>query len=140
MLCGGWSGAPELLPESKMESFVRPPKTLPRSIGHRAEWVQACKDGKPEDAKAGFAYFRPLHTEAPARRQPRHASAEADRVGREKDASEERAGSRRPYPQTLPRRIWHLDFMPAGASLIKCLDGWKNEFKFKFTVRRASRR
>jgi len=63
MLCGGWSGAPELLPESKMESFVRPPKTLPRSIGHRAEWVQACKDGKPEDAKAGFAYSGP-YTEA----------------------------------------------------------------------------
>ena len=63
MLCGGWSGAPELLPESRMLSFVRPPKTLPRSIGHRAEWVQACKDRKPENAKAGFAYSGP-YTEA----------------------------------------------------------------------------
>ena len=59
MLCGGWSGAPELLPESRMASFVRPPKTIPRSIGHRAEWVQACKDRKPQDAKAGFAYSGP---------------------------------------------------------------------------------
>ena len=56
MLCGGWSGAPRLVPESKMTDFKRPEKTIPRSIGHRAEWIQACKDGKPEDAKAGFAY------------------------------------------------------------------------------------
>jgi predicted dehydrogenase len=63
MLCGGWCGAPELLPESRMKNFVRPPKTLPRSIGHRAEWVQACKDGKPQDSKAGFAYSGP-YTEA----------------------------------------------------------------------------
>ncbi len=34
-----------------------------RSIGHRAEWVQACKDRKPQDAKAGFDYSGPF-TEA----------------------------------------------------------------------------
>jgi len=34
-----------------------------RSIGHRAEWIQACKDNKPEDARAGFAYSGPF-TEA----------------------------------------------------------------------------
>jgi predicted dehydrogenase len=63
MLCGGWSGAPRLLPESKMKDFQPPPKTLPRSIGHRAEWIQACKDGNPAGAKAGFAYSGPF-TEA----------------------------------------------------------------------------
>ena len=42
----------------------RPPKpTIPRSIGHRPEWIKACKDHKPEDAKAGFAYSGPF-TEA----------------------------------------------------------------------------
>jgi hypothetical protein len=46
-----------------MKDFQPPPKTIPRSIGHRAEWIQACKDGKPEDAKAGFAYSGPF-TEA----------------------------------------------------------------------------
>jgi hypothetical protein len=56
MLCGGWSGTPRLVPESKMKEFQLPPKTIPRSIGHRAEWIQACKDCKPEDAKAGFEY------------------------------------------------------------------------------------
>jgi predicted dehydrogenase len=63
MLCGGWSGPPRLVPESKMQDFQRPPKSIPRSIGHRAEWILACKEGKPEDAKAGFAYSGPF-TEA----------------------------------------------------------------------------
>jgi predicted dehydrogenase len=63
ILCGGWSGTPRLVPESLMKDFQPPPKTIPRSAGHRAEWIQACKDGKPEDAKAGFAYSGPF-TEA----------------------------------------------------------------------------
>jgi predicted dehydrogenase len=63
MLCGGWAGPPRLVPEGRMRDFQRPPKSLPRSIGHRAEWVKACKDRKPEDSKAGFAYSGP-YTEA----------------------------------------------------------------------------
>ena len=63
MLCGGWSGAPRLFPAKRREDFQAPPKTIPRSIGHRPEWIQACKDKKPEDAKAGFAYSGPF-TEA----------------------------------------------------------------------------
>ncbi len=63
MFCGGWSGAPRLFPASRREAFQLPPKTIPRSIGHRAEWIQACKDRKPDEAKAGFAYSGPF-TEA----------------------------------------------------------------------------
>ncbi len=63
MLCGGWSGAPRLFPDTRRASFSLPTKTIPRSIGHRAEWIQACKDRKPGDAKAGFAYSGPF-TEA----------------------------------------------------------------------------
>ena len=63
ILCGGWSEPPRLLPESKMRDYVRPAKTIPRSIGHRAEWIQACKQKRPEDAKAGFDYSGPF-TEA----------------------------------------------------------------------------
>jgi len=63
MLCGGWAGAPRLLPESRMQAYERPPKSIPRSIEHRAEWVRACKLRKPEEAKAGFAYSGP-YTEA----------------------------------------------------------------------------
>jgi len=63
ILCGGWSGTPRLVPETAMQSFVPPQKTIPRSPGHRQEWVQACIAGRPEDAKAGFWYSAPF-TEA----------------------------------------------------------------------------
>jgi hypothetical protein len=59
LLAGGWSGTPRLIPESRMKNFQMPAKTIPRSIGHHAEWIQACQDRKPEDAKAGFAYSGP---------------------------------------------------------------------------------
>lgn len=59
LLAGGWAGAPRLIPESRMKDFQMPPKTIPRSIGHHAEWIQACREHKPEDSKAGFAYSGP---------------------------------------------------------------------------------
>ena len=63
MVCGGWSGAPRLFPESLRAGFEPPPKTIARSPGHRIEWVKACRANRPEDAMAGFAYSGPF-TEA----------------------------------------------------------------------------
>jgi hypothetical protein len=63
MVCGGWSGAPRLFPAKRRSEFQLPPKTIPRSPGHRDEWVRACKAKQPEEAKAGFAYSGP-YTEA----------------------------------------------------------------------------
>ena len=64
MVCGGWSGAPRLFPAARRREFEEPAKRIPRSPrGHRQEWVRACKDDKPEDAKAGFDYSGPF-TEA----------------------------------------------------------------------------
>jgi len=63
MLCGGWSGPPRLIPESRMKEYPQPAKTLPRSIGHRQEWIKACKDNNPKGALAGFDYSGPF-TEA----------------------------------------------------------------------------
>jgi len=63
MVCGGWSGPPTLYPEARRSEFRPPAPSIPRSIGHRPEWIKACKDHKPEDAKAGFAYSGPF-TEA----------------------------------------------------------------------------
>ncbi|MGD0091231.1 MAG: Gfo/Idh/MocA family oxidoreductase [Planctomycetota bacterium] len=59
IFCEGWAGMPRLFPKTLRSGFQPPPKTIPRSIGHRAEWVKACKDHKPEDSKAGFAYSGP---------------------------------------------------------------------------------
>ncbi len=63
ILCGGWAGAPRLIPESRMKEYKKPEKTLPRSPGHHQEWIEACKAGKPEMAMAGFWYSGPF-TEA----------------------------------------------------------------------------
>lgn len=38
-----------------------PAKTIPRcTVGHRKEWILACKSGRPEDAKSGFWYSAPF--------------------------------------------------------------------------------
>ncbi|MBM4020201.1 MAG: Gfo/Idh/MocA family oxidoreductase [Planctomycetes bacterium] len=39
-----------LIPESRMKDYGRPPKVLPRSVGHFKEWVDACRGGPPPGA------------------------------------------------------------------------------------------
>jgi predicted dehydrogenase len=60
LLGGSHAGTPRVIPEAKRREYGRPPKTLPRSPGHHEEWIQACKAGKPEDAKSGFWYAGPF--------------------------------------------------------------------------------
>ena len=56
MLVSGWGGhSPRLIPSAKMRAYPRPPKTLPRSIGHHEEWIKACKDGSPTESSFDFA-------------------------------------------------------------------------------------
>jgi predicted dehydrogenase len=56
ILVRGWGGeSPRLIPDSKHREFKYPAKTLPRSIGHHNEWVQACKQGTPTASHFGFA-------------------------------------------------------------------------------------
>jgi predicted dehydrogenase len=40
-------GRHQLLPESQYADFRRPAPSIPESIGHHAEWILACKTGKP---------------------------------------------------------------------------------------------
>jgi predicted dehydrogenase len=49
ILCQFTGTHPHLIPESKMNSFTPPPRTLPRSPGNEREWLDACKggNGKP---------------------------------------------------------------------------------------------
>lgn len=63
MLVTGWGGEhPRLLPESLHAGYQRPPKTLPRSIGHHQEWIAACK-GEGGAPWSNFDFAGPL-TEA----------------------------------------------------------------------------
>jgi len=59
ILCGSHgANSLRILPEKRMQEYERPPKTLPRSIGHHKEWIEACKDGEP--AGANFDYGGPM--------------------------------------------------------------------------------
>ncbi len=44
-----------LLPEKDFAGFERPPATIPRSPGHHAEWIEACKTGKPTSADFNYS-------------------------------------------------------------------------------------
>ena len=50
-----------LLPEEKFAKFSPPAPTIPKSLGHHAEWIHACKTGAP--TTCNFGYSGPL-TEA----------------------------------------------------------------------------
>jgi predicted dehydrogenase len=44
-----------LLPEAVFRGFVRPKESIPRSLGHHAEWIHACKTGAPTTCNFQYA-------------------------------------------------------------------------------------
>ncbi len=44
-----------LLPEKDFRDFVRPKPSIPKSIGHHAEWILACKTGSPTTCNFEYA-------------------------------------------------------------------------------------
>jgi predicted dehydrogenase len=62
MLVTGWGGEhPRLIPERRNQQYKKPAPTLPRSIGHHKEWIEACKTGSA--TRSNFDFAGPL-TEA----------------------------------------------------------------------------
>ncbi len=55
ILCGFSGENPRLIPEAKMRAFQPPAKTLPRSIGHYREWIEAAK-GAQQAPAANFEF------------------------------------------------------------------------------------
>jgi hypothetical protein len=56
ILCGFTGDNPTLIPESRRKAYEPPPKTLPRSIGHDREWIEACKGSRnAPGASFGFS-------------------------------------------------------------------------------------
>jgi predicted dehydrogenase len=43
-----------LLPEKEFADFERPKPTIAKSLGHHAEWIEACKTGKPTTCHFGY--------------------------------------------------------------------------------------
>jgi predicted dehydrogenase len=44
-----------LLPEATFKDFTPPPPSIPKSIGHHAEWIHAAKNGAPTTCHFGYA-------------------------------------------------------------------------------------
>jgi hypothetical protein len=44
-----------LLPEKRFADFQPPEPTIPKSIGHHAEWIRACKTGSPTTCNFEYA-------------------------------------------------------------------------------------
>ncbi len=79
-------GKHTLLPEKDFAGFQRPPQTIPASVGHHQEWINACKTGGA--TTCNFAYSGPLTI-------ANHLGNVAYRAGRkvEWDAKKFRAGN-----------------------------------------------
>jgi predicted dehydrogenase len=58
LMHGAYGTSPRLVPESAMQAYKRPPKTIPRSPGIMEEWIQAIKEGKK--STTDFSYSGPL--------------------------------------------------------------------------------
>ena len=54
MLLAGYTSH-KLLPEDKFADYQRPEPSIPKSIGHYKEWVEACKTGGPTTCHFGYA-------------------------------------------------------------------------------------
>ena len=54
LMCGTYARNPRLVPETKMQEYTRPEKTIPRSPGIQAEWIEAIKAG--QKSTTDFAY------------------------------------------------------------------------------------
>jgi len=61
LMCGTYGENPRIVPETKMQEYTRPAKTIPRSKGIREEWIEAIKKGTK--STTDFSYSGPL-TEA----------------------------------------------------------------------------
>ncbi len=55
IMCGCYGSNPRLIPEKKMKAFKVPEKTILRSPGIHAEWIQACKAGSQATSNFGYA-------------------------------------------------------------------------------------
>ena len=56
LMCGVYGDSPRLIPETAMQAFQRPSKTLPRpKLSHEMDWVKAAKAGTQPGAHFGYS-------------------------------------------------------------------------------------
>lgn len=60
IMCGVYGNSPRLIPETEMQAYKQPAKTIPRiKGGHYQNWIQAIKEDRK--ASADFSYSGPLN-------------------------------------------------------------------------------
>jgi hypothetical protein len=97
-------GKHQLLPEKTFQGFKRPEPFIPKSIGHYAEWVQACKTGSPTTCNFEYAGWL---TEA------NHLGNVAYRAGQKLEWNAEAMKATNcpaadPFIKRVPRKGWEL--------------------------------
>ena len=97
-------GKHKLLPEDKFKDFQRPTPTIPKSIGHHAEWIRACKTGEPTTCNFEYAGWL---TEA------NHLGNVAYRTGKKlqwdaKNLRATNAPEAEPFIRRQPRKGWSI--------------------------------
>jgi predicted dehydrogenase len=55
LMCSTYGNNPRLIPETKMKAYKLPEKTIPRSPGIHAEWIEACKTKGTTTSNFGYA-------------------------------------------------------------------------------------
>jgi predicted dehydrogenase len=55
LMCSTYGSNPRLIPETKMKAYTLPEKTIPRSPGIHAEWIEACKGGPATTSNFDYA-------------------------------------------------------------------------------------
>jgi predicted dehydrogenase len=55
LMHGTYADSPRLIPETRMQEYKRPAKTIPRSPGIHQEWIEAIKSGKKSTTDFSYA-------------------------------------------------------------------------------------
>lgn len=58
LMCGCYGRSPRLVPETAMQAYAKPERTIPRSPGIQEEWIEAIKKGGK--STTDFSYSAPL--------------------------------------------------------------------------------
>jgi hypothetical protein len=117
IFCGVYGSKPQLLPESSMLDYKRPPKTIPRVPGNSGheDWIRACKGGPP--ACSNFAISGPftewvllgnLAIRLGKAGQPGHSPGQETPVGLRASVRHQCAGSRGIHSGQLSPRLGSL--------------------------------
>ena len=91
-----------LLPEKEFRDFKRPEPFIPKSLGHHAEWIHACKTGRADDLRLRLLGLADRGESPGERRLPRGQEA---RVGRREALRPQRPGGRAAHPAGVPQGL-----------------------------------